>query len=70
LTDVSANVYTASTTFKPSHANTTYSWLLVASNVIPTSGHRVRFQINVSGALSTDWYVDEAMMVPAGSPPP
>jgi hypothetical protein len=67
LTDVSAYAYVASTTFKPSQANTVYSWLQVASNVTPTGGHRVRFQINTSGAPSTDWYVDEAIMVPAGS---
>lgn len=70
LTDISAGSYAASSTFKPSQANTEYSWLLVASNVVPTSGHRVRFQINVSVGLTTDWYVDEAVMVPAGSPPP
>jgi hypothetical protein len=67
LTDVTANAYVASKTVKPSEANTAYSWLQVASNVIPPGVHRVRFQINTSGALSTDWYVDEAIMVPAGS---
>jgi hypothetical protein len=67
LTDVTANGYAGSNTFNPSQANTVYSWLQVASNVTPTGGHRVRFQINTSGALTTDWYVDEAIMVPAGS---
>jgi len=69
LTDLSANVYAGSTTFKPSQASTTYGWLLVASNVTPTSGHRVRFQINTSAELSTDWFIDQAVMVPAGSQP-
>jgi hypothetical protein len=69
LTDVSANVYMASETFKPSQVSSTYKWILVASNVTPTSGHLMRFQINTAAELSTDWYIDEAIMVAAGSPP-
>jgi hypothetical protein len=38
--------------------------------VIPTFGHRVRFQANIAATLTTDWYIDAAVMVPTGSPVP
>jgi hypothetical protein len=70
LTDVTANDYVASKTFRSSEASTTYGWLLVASDVAPPSGHLVRFQTNITARLSADWFVDTALMVPSGSPPP
>jgi hypothetical protein len=70
LTDATAQAYIVSTAFSPSQANTRYDWILVASHVTPTKGHLMRFQMNISGNLTTDWYFDEAVMVPAGSPTP
>jgi hypothetical protein len=70
LTDVTASKYMAAATFSADQANTTYSWLRIATNVIPTSGHSMRFQANVSATLTTDWYIDAAVMVPSGSPVP
>jgi hypothetical protein len=70
LTDVTAQKYAASRTFAPNQAGTTYRWLQVDSNVVPVGEHLMRFQINIQATLSTDWYLDEAIMVPAGSPPP
>jgi len=70
LTDVTGQKYSASGTFAANQATTTYRWLLVDTNVVPSSGHSLRFQINIQTRLSTDWFVDEAIMVPAGTPPP
>jgi len=70
LTDLTGQKYVASRTFAASEASTTYRWLPVASNVVPIEEHVVRFQINIQAKLSTDWFVDEAIMTPAGSPPP
>jgi hypothetical protein len=70
VVDVDANRYAASTTLRPNQVGTAYSWILVASNITPTSGHQMRFQTNISARLSTDWYVDEAVMVSAGTPMP
>jgi hypothetical protein len=44
--------------------------VLIASDVTPTPGNLTRFQTNIPAKLSTDWYVDAALMIPAGSPPP
>jgi hypothetical protein len=70
LTDATASKYITATTFSPNAASTAYTWLRIASNVTPPSGHRVRFQINVAATLTTDWYIDAAAMVPAGSAAP
>jgi hypothetical protein len=70
VTDVTTNTYMAAKTYSPHEATTTYSWLLVAAGVQPTAGHLMRFQTNIAGRLSTAWFVDEAAMVPAGSPIP
>jgi hypothetical protein len=70
LTDVTASRYVVARTFKPSEASVTYRWLLVASSVKPPGADMVRFQTNIAAKLSTDWYVDQAAMVPAGFPPP
>jgi hypothetical protein len=70
LTDVTASRYMAAATFSAGQAGSAYSWLRVAANVTPTSGHSMRFQANVLAGLSTDWYIDAAVMVPAGAPVP
>jgi hypothetical protein len=70
VVDMDANRYIGSATFKPSQFKTTYTWVLIASDVTPTPGNLTRFQTNIPAKLSTDWYVDAALMIPAGSPPP
>lgn len=67
LVDVDANKYMASATLRPNQIGTAYSWVMVASNVTPTNGHQMRFQTNIAARLSTDWFVDEAVMVSAGT---
>jgi hypothetical protein len=44
-----------------------YRWLKVAARVTPLSGHYVVFIASFKDRLGTDWYVDEAVMLPAGS---
>jgi hypothetical protein len=70
LVDMDANRYIGSATFNPSQFKTTYTWVLVASDITPTPGNLMRFQTNISAKLTTDWYVDAALMIPAGSPSP
>lgn len=70
VVDLNAGDYWSSASFSPSQVGTTYRWMLVASNVMPVSNHALRFQVNVAAQLSTDWYIDEAAMVPAGTPLP
>ena len=69
LTDVTANVYAASRTVAPREVGPNYAWLLVSSHFAPLSGHLMRFQANLAASPSTDWYIDQAMMVPSGSVP-
>jgi hypothetical protein len=70
VVDLDAGRYVASTTLRPNQVRTSYTWVLVASSITPTSGHHVRFQTNVASRLSTDWYLDQVLMVPAGTPAP
>src|SRR5207302_5240125 len=67
LVDLDANTYTSVASFSPDQVGTAYRWMRVASNVTPVGNHSVRFQTNLAAKLSTDWYVDEAAMVPAGT---
>jgi hypothetical protein len=70
LTDVTANTYAAAIVLSANQATTSYSWIRAAANLAPTSGHSVRFQVNVAGRLTTDWYIDAAVLLPAGSSAP
>jgi hypothetical protein len=53
--------------------STAYQANQVATGVTPDPGHRVvyiaEFATHVS-PLSTDWYIDEAVIVPSGAPAP
>lgn len=48
-------------------ASTGYSWIRVAAGVVPKPQHTLRFLASVLYGLSTDWFVDEAVMVPTTS---
>jgi hypothetical protein len=67
VVDLDANRYMASAAFRPSQVFIAYSWVLIASNVTPPANHKIRFQTNIAAPLSTDWYLDKAVMVPAGT---
>lgn len=58
------------TTYRANQIGTNYSWLRVASDVTPTSGHTVQFISSIKSGPGTDWYIDEAVMLTAGSEAP
>jgi len=70
LWDDTAVAWIGSSTYKASQVATTYSWVKVAGGVIPASGHVAQFQASIAAALSTDWYIDQAVVTPAGSTAP
>lgn len=57
----------------PNHLADSYQWVEAAHDVTQQPGHRIAFVAEFhshTSPLSTDWFVDEAMLLPAGSPPP
>jgi hypothetical protein len=74
LWDGTARVWVASRSIAPNQAGASYSWIKAAAGVAPPSKHYVQFLATFttqSGTtLSTDWFVDEAVLVPIGSPVP
>jgi hypothetical protein len=61
------------TTYKANEVRGSYAWFRVARGVTPISGHPVVFVAEFSShtrPLSTDWFIDEAMLVAAGSQGP
>ena len=69
LWDDEKGAWLGATTYAPSQIGTAYSWRLVASGITPPVGQSVQFLASFTGALTTDWYVDEAVLTPAGTPP-
>jgi hypothetical protein len=65
-----AGTWVGSTEYQANQASTSYRWLKVAADVTPNSGHAVVFIASFNNRLGTDWYVDEAVMLPAGHPVP
>jgi hypothetical protein len=67
--------WVGSKTFAPNQVGSTYSWVKVSTGLHPMPEHFVQFQASFTAqfgpaTLSTDWFVDEAAMVPIGSAPP
>lgn len=57
-----------SATFRANQISTSYIWIRSnASPVTPPPGHRVRFRAVTAATLGTDWFFDEAVMVPVTS---
>jgi hypothetical protein len=59
-----------STTFRANQVGTSYRWIKVAAGIVPVRGHLIQFQAYAIATLGTDWYIDTAVMAPAGSPAP
>jgi len=59
-----------STTYRANQIGTSYVWIKAAAGVVPVAGHFVQFQAYAASTLGTDWYIDRALMEPAGSPAP
>lgn len=75
LWDGTARTWVASMTFAPNQADTSYSWAQAATGVSPSREHYVQFLATFTAqagpaTLSTDWFVDEAVLVPIGFPVP
>ncbi|HET6311081.1 MAG TPA: hypothetical protein VFH00_08790 [Candidatus Nitrosotalea sp.] len=70
LWDDQKATWVGSTKYAPAQLRTSYSWVKVAASVTPVPGHSVQFIASFEGHLGTDWYVDEAVMVPMGSSEP
>jgi hypothetical protein len=62
--------WAASTKYRPDQMATSYSWVRVAASVSPRTGASMHFIASISQDLSTDWYVDQAVMVQSGAPMP
>lgn len=73
LWDDSAGDWVGSTRYSASQVGTTYTWAKVAPGITPIVGDNVQFQASFTApdgkaTLSTDWYIDEAVMVPSTAP--
>lgn len=75
LWDGTARTWVSSARFAPNQVGTEYSWVKVTTEAAPRPGHLVQYLATFNAqfgpaTLSTNWYVDQAVMVPAGSAPP
>jgi hypothetical protein len=73
LWDYTAWRWVSSTTYKANQLSTAYTWVKVGQDATPPSSHRLVFIAefaNHNAALSTDWYIDEAVLFPSGAPAP
>jgi hypothetical protein len=73
LYDVTAGDWLRSAIFRANQVTTSYSWLRVATDVAPAPDHNLLFLAQFSSRgvpLTTDWFIDEAVVMPAGVPPP
>jgi hypothetical protein len=73
LWDYTAWRWVGSTVYKADQVSSAYTWARVANGVTPEPGHRMVFIAEFAAhtaPLSTDWYVDEAVLVPNGAGPP
>jgi hypothetical protein len=68
LWDATAGAFVAggSTTYRANQATTSYSWLKVngTSPLSLPAGHNVQFRAVTAATLGTDWFIDEAILVP------
>lgn len=53
-----------STTFNRTAMTTSYAWYRAAAAVTPTATKSMRFRAVTALTLGTDWFIDEAVMVP------
>lgn len=58
------SVFVSSTTYRANQVTTGYVWYKVAAAVTPTATKSMRFRAVTALTLGTDWFIDEAVMVP------
>jgi hypothetical protein len=72
LWDTTAGAFMAgaSRTDAPNAFATTYLWVKCTAAtvpVVPTAGHNMQFRVVTTATLTTDWFIDEAILAPAQS---
>jgi hypothetical protein len=73
LWDSTAWRWINSTTYQANQVSGSYTWVKVAADAFPPAGHRLVFIAefaNHSAPLTTDWYIDQAVMFPTGAAAP
>lgn len=73
LYDYTAFTWIGASNYQANQIGTNFAWVRAAAGVTPRAGHRVVFLAEFNShraALGTDWYIDEAVVVPAGAAPP
>lgn len=70
LWDDEGFAWAGSTSYKPNQVGTTYSWVKVATGITPSENHHFQFLAAFPNDLGTDWYLDKAVLVPAGPAAP
>ena len=70
--DITTQSYNGAATFRPDQVGSSYGWIRAVSGMVERPGDQVTFvAVNPNTArLTTDWFVDEALMLPAGAPAP
>jgi hypothetical protein len=66
LWDDTSQKWLGSTVYRANQAGTDYRWLKVAADITPLRAHYVVFIASFRDRLGTDWYVDDAVILPAG----
>jgi hypothetical protein len=70
LWDDKTNGWVVGTSYSSDQLSTRYQWIKVASGISPDPGHTYHFLAAATYRVGTDWYIDEALMVPSGSGTP
>jgi len=72
LFDTTAWTWVGGSRYSPSQAGSTYQWVRAATGAVPIPGHQLAFvsEFNSHRPATTDWFVDEAVMLPAGARAP
>jgi hypothetical protein len=68
LWDVNSSVFLGSNTYSPSFFGTSYAGVLTLSSISLTVGRLVQFRAQTTATLATDWFIDEAILVPINLP--
>lgn len=67
--DATSAAFVTSRDLQASQASTSYVWLRgnITGPITPTAGHNMQFRAVTVNTLGTDWFVDEAVLVPRQS---
>jgi hypothetical protein len=71
--DLTTQSWIGGTTYRESTLRSSYGWVKAATGMVQRSGDRLVFGAEFdtrAGQLRTDWFIDEAVILPAGAPAP